>query len=111
MKNTAGNKYWITVSEHDVQAFPGMTAVTQALEEAGASVYRYHADAKDTDDHLNELAQEAIEKHTDVIFTVFDGDSVVPEGFPLNPITNHISTWQVGYNIDAIRDWLFTNHK
>jgi predicted peptidase len=111
MKNTAGNKYWITVSEHDVQAFPGMTAVTQALEEAGASVYRYHADAKDTDAHLNELAQEAIEKHTDVIFTVFDGDSVVPEGFPLNPITNHISTWQVGYNIDAIRDWLFTNHK
>lgn len=107
MRNTKGNRYWICVSEHDVQAYPGMTKLTKALQEEGASVYQYFCDAKGGKEYLNNLAQKAIEQNTDIIFTVFEGDSVVEEGYPLNPISNHLSTWQVAYDIETIRDWLF----
>ena len=111
MKNTVHNKYWICVSEHDVQAFPGMTALVAALEAEGSSVYRYHCNAKAGKEELEHLAVEAAGKGTDIIFTIFEGDSVVQEGFPFNPITNHISTWQVAYDIDAIRDWLLSQSR
>lgn len=111
MRNTKGNHYWICVSEHDVQAFPGMTKLTEALHEEGASVYQYYCNAKGGSEYLNDLARKAIAQNTDIIFTVFEGDSVVAEGYPLNSISNHLSTWQVAYDIDAIRDWLFTQKR
>lgn len=111
MRNTAHKKYWICVSEHDVQAFPGMTALVAALEEEGSTVYRYRCNAKAGKAELESLAADAAAKGTDIIFTVFEGDSVVPEGFPLNPISNHLSTWQIAYDIDAIRAWLLAQSK
>ncbi len=111
MRNAAFNKYWICVSEHDVQAFPGMTKMVEAFREEGVEVYQYFCNAKAGKETLNELAKEAISHNTNVIFTVFEGDSVVPEGFPLNPITNHISTWSVAYDIEAIRDWLLEQER
>lgn len=111
MKNTKNNHYWICVSEHDVQAFPGMTELVCTLEKEGAHVSRYECDAKSTSDELNRLANQAAKENSNIKFTVFQGDSVVEEGFPKTPITNHLSTWQIAYGIDEIRDWLFTNTK
>jgi predicted peptidase len=110
MRNTAKKKFWICVSEHDVQAFPGMTAMVKALQEEGSTVYQYTCNAKSGAEELNRLAANAREQQTDIIFTVFEGDSVVQEGYPFNPITNHLSTWQVAYDIPEIRDWLLSNH-
>ena len=111
MRNTVHKKFWICVSEHDAQAFPGMTALVAALEEEGSSVYRYTCDAKAEKDTLERMAAEAAAKGTDIIFTVFEGDSVVPEGYPKNPISNHLSTWLVAYDIDTIRAWLLAQGK
>jgi len=111
MRNTKDNRYWILVSEHDERAYPGMTAVTGALEEEGARVFRYTCDAKGGSEYLERLAREAAEKECSVRFGVFAGDSVVPDGIRPSPASNHICTWRAAYAIETVLDWLFTNKK
>ncbi len=106
-----GCKFWILVSEHDAKAFPGMNAVTGALEEAGVKIGRYWWDAKDSAQQLTELAYEAMKDDAQVRYTVFHGSSVVPAHKIDNPGTNHVSTWNVVYPIKGLREWLFSNAK
>lgn len=107
----AGNKLWILVSEHDEKAFPGMNAVTEAMERAGAKIGRYKWNAKATPEELNELAAEAMKDDVNIRYTVFDGSSVVPEWKEDNPATNHVCTWAKAYTIHGLMEWLFSNRK
>lgn len=106
-----GCKFWILVSEHDAKAFPGMNAVTAALEGAGVRVGRYWWDAKESAEQLSEYAREAMKDDVPVRYTVFHGSSVVPAHKVDNPGTNHTSTWNVVYPIRGLREWLFSNAK
>lgn len=103
--------FWILVSEHDAKAFPGMNAVTAAMEKNGGSVRRYRWNAKAGKEALDEAVRRAAEEEGNVRYTVFEGDTVVPEGKDANPGSNHMSTWPVVYDIDALRDWLFTQKR
>lgn len=107
----AGCRFWILVSEHDAKAFPGMNAVTAALEGAGVKIGRYWWDAKEGAEKLNARAHAAMEDDVPVRYTVFYGSSVVPAGKNDNPGTNHTSTWNVVYPIKGLREWLFSNVK
>ena len=51
------NNLWILVSEGDRKAYPGMTAVTDAMEKAGATVLRSRWDGTRTPEELTELFQ------------------------------------------------------
>lgn len=106
-----GNKYWILVSEHDAKAFPGMNAVTEALEGVGVKVARYRWDGKAGAEHLTQLAREAMEEQIDVRYTVFNGSSVVPEWENDNPGSNHMNTWPVVYPVTGLKEWLFAQSK
>ena len=106
-----GCKFWILVSEHDAKAFPGMNAVTGALEGAGVTIGRYWWDAKESAEQLSEYAREAMKDDVQVRYTVFHGSSVVPAHKVDNPGTNHTSTWNVVYPIKGLREWLFSNAK
>lgn len=103
--------FWILVSEHDAKAFPGMTAVLDAMKEQGGVVEQYYWNAKSEPSVLNVAAWDAAKSSVNLRFTVFEGDSVVPEGEETGPGSNHVNTWPVVYGIDAIRDWLFTQTK
>ena len=106
-----GCRFWILVSEHDAKAFPGMNAVTGALEEAGVKIGRYWWDAKESAEQLTEHAYEAMKDDVPVRYTVFYGSSVVPAHKTDNPGSNHTSTWNVVYPIKGLREWLFSNAK
>ena len=107
-----GNKYWILVSEHDAKAFPGMNAVTDALEGVGVEVARYHWDGKAGGEELTELAHKVVvERNVNVRYTVFNDSSVVPEWEDDNPGTNHVNTWPVAYGITGLKEWLFSQSK
>lgn len=97
---------WVLVSEHDVKAFPGMNSVMQAMESAGGRVARSVWDAKSTTEELNQLARELAPK-SNLHYTVFAGSSVVPDGEPDHPGSNHEYTWRVVYSIDGLKEWLF----
>lgn len=103
-----GCKFWILVSEHDAKAFPGMNAVTEALEGTGVKIGRYWWDAKESAEQLSEYAREAMKDDVQVRYTVFHGSSVVPAHKTDNPGTNHTSTWNVVYPIKGVREWLFS---
>lgn len=110
-ENCSRNKLWILVSEHDVKAFPGMNAVTEAMEQAGAAVSRCRWDGSIEPEVLSRLARQEAEQDANVHYTVFEGFTVVAAGFPDHPGTNHVHTWRVAYTIDGLKEWLFSNSK
>lgn len=105
--NCAGNKFWILVSNHDAKAFPGMNAVTEAMETAGAKIGRYVWNAKSTSEEFDALVAEALKDDVNIRYTVFEGSSVVPEGKDATPASNHVCTWPVAYGIEGVKCWLF----
>ena len=108
-----GNKYWILVSEHDAKAFPGMNAVTDAIEAKGVEIARYRWDGKAGAEKLTELARQAVAENpgVNVRYTVFNDSTVVPEWEDDNPGSNHVNTWPVVYPVDGLREWLFSHSK
>lgn len=106
-----GNKYWILVSEHDAKAFPGMNAVTEAIEATGVKVARYRWDGDVGAEQLTQLARDAMIDEVDVRYTVFNGSTVVPDWEDDNPGSNHVNTWPVVYPVDGLREWLFSHSK
>jgi len=108
MAALTGKNLWILVSQGDAKAFPGMNAVTAALEENGAAIGRYWWDGKASEEEHNQAVQEALADPVHIRYTVFTDSSVVPEGTPANPGSNHMSTWPVVYSISALRDWLLS---
>ena len=101
-------KFWILVSNHDEKAFPGMNAVTQALEANGARVGRYCWNGKSSPREVGEYVREALRDDVNVRYTVFQGSSVVPEGQEDNGGSNHVNTWPIAYGIDGVKEWLFS---
>lgn len=108
-KKCCHNKLWIMVSEGDTKAYPGMNAVTDAMEAAGARVGRYRWDAKAS--QLNEQIRKVQEDNVNIRYTVLTGDSVLPDGHPRFPGAYHMATWPVVYQMDGLKQWLFSNSK
>jgi len=106
--NCTGNKFWILVSNHDAKAFPGMNAVTEAMEKAGAKIGRYVWNAKSSAEEFDTFVADALKDDVNIRYTVFEGSSVVPEGQDANPASNHVCTWPVAYEIDGVKRWLFS---
>lgn len=104
----SGNRMWILVSEHDAKAFPGMNAVTEAMERGGAVVARHRWDGAASPEALSAQARADAQVPSNVHYTVFNGSRVVPAGEPDHPGANHMNTWRVAYTIDGLREWLFS---
>ena len=105
------NNFWILVSEGDRKAYPGMTAVTDAMEKNGATVLRSRWDGSKSPEELTALAYEEMAKQGNVRFTVFEGSSVLRDFSDPNPGAHHMATWPVAYSIAGLKEWLFSNAK
>ena len=104
------NNIWISISSGDEKAFPGMNAVAAALEAAGETVVRANLDATDMPS-MNRIVKELAQDGYHIHYTCFEGNTVIPEGVESNGGTHHVNSWRVTYDIEAIRDWLFAQHK
>ncbi len=105
--------FWAIVSEDDDKAFPGMTAIMKALEESGARVVRGRLDAKATpaDQAAAVAALRSAGGAAHIFFTTFAPGSMLPEGTAANGGAGHVNTWVYAYDIPAVRDWLFEQHR
>ncbi len=103
----AHKKFWALVSENDGRAFPGWNAMTEELEKNGAKVGRHHWNAKSPQEELEREAAQAAKEDVNIHYTVFDGDSVVPDGIEPKSVTNHMNTWPAAYRIDGVKEWIF----
>ena len=109
-KTCARHKYWILVSELDQRAHPGMDAVTDALAANGAVVKKFTWDAKASKEEMKENVARALEEDANIRYTYFSGDSVLPpeDNGPNRLHHVHSATWPVAYDIEGVRDWLFS---
>ena len=106
MGRLTGNNFWICVARNDLKAFPGMNAVTSALEANGARVGKYTWDSRCSIEEFNALAREAMEDDVHIRHTVFWDRG---ENGEERPWMGHDGTWPVVYSIEALRDWMFSN--
>ena len=106
MGKLTGNNFWICVARNDLKAFPGMNAVSAALEANGADVGHYTWDSRYSIEEFNSLAREAMRDGKHIRHTVFWDRG---ENGEERPWMGHDGTWPVVYSIEALRDWMFSN--
>lgn len=46
---------------------------------------------------------------TSINWTVYDVETVMEDDVEATAVTEHMNTWRVAYNLDTIREWLFSN--
>jgi predicted peptidase len=104
-----GNKnMWFFVSEGDTRAYINTISAVENIEKTGAKVGRYRWDGRLGKAELERLAKLASDDGCGIKLTVFDRDSTVPVTATINnEATNHRGVWQLVYDLEAVRDWLF----
>jgi predicted peptidase len=103
---------FIALSEGGPREFPGMNAVTAAMEAAGARVARAYLNARKNTAELNADVKELIATGANVLYAIYDEKTVLPDdGKEYPQIAHHFRGWQLTYEIEAIRDWLFSQAK
>lgn len=113
IKNT---NTWVLVSAKDGKAFPVMQACMAQIEKAGGRVTRGGIDGNAPLEIQNAQVRYLIGNGTNLFFTWFEGDTVLPEELQqdtsgLNGGIYHVMTWRKAYYITAIHDWLFTQSR
>ena len=107
----AKDNLWIIVSEGDLKAFPGMNAITETLEKAGAKISRATWSGLCTPTEFKTEVDNMVAEGNNVKYTVLRKGTVVPEGMRDDGGSNHICTWRIAYTIEGVRDWLFTQKR
>jgi predicted peptidase len=102
---------WIVVSEGDTASYASMESFTASLKAGGANIAKaaWNGQAKPT-----QFAAEVRGLTTagnNIKYTVMNKGTVVPSGLSDDAVDNHVYTWRIGYAIQPLRDWLFTQEK
>ena len=96
MKN---KNLWIVVCEGDTKAYPGMNAATALWQRLGTKVAESHGwDSKAQPEELAYRTELLEREKAPINYTTFTGG-------------NHMYTWTFAYDIEPIRDWIFTKTK
>lgn len=98
---------WALVSEGDIKAFPIMGECMERMEAAGEKVSRGSIDANAPIEEQNRIMKGIANEGNHLMFTWYEGDSILPEDMEKFPGAYHICTWRKAYTIDAVHDWMF----
>ncbi|MCD8076556.1 MAG: hypothetical protein LUF27_16300 [Lachnospiraceae bacterium] len=98
---------WMICSEGDARAYPGMAEITEAVEAEGTEVTIAQWAATLTDDEQEQLAAEQASAGATINWTIFDKNTVMRDDVTSTDATEHMNTWRVAYDLDAVREWLF----
>ena len=105
------DKLWIVVSDGDLKAYPGQSAITAKLEQEGATVNRAvwngHWSATEYDRAYQAMAAEGAA----VNYVALKSGTVALPGQVDDGASNHINSWRIAYDIEGLRAWLFAHHK
>jgi predicted peptidase len=102
---------WIVVSEGDLKAFPGMNAITKTLEREGAGISRATWSGRASADEFASGVGSMLAEGNHIMYTVLRKGTVVPPDMRDDGGSNHVCTWRIAYQIEGIRDWLFSQVK
>ena len=106
------NKIWITVSTGDEKAFPGMNAITDTLKKNGAKVAYGSWKGTYSSEEFIKAVKEMEKENANVNYSTLEKGTVIPKDVvETSKGGEHIYTWTIAYNIEGIRDWLFSQSK
>ena len=106
------NKIWITVSTGDEKAFPGMNAITDTLKKNGAKVAYGSWKGTYSSEEFTKAVKEMEKENANVNYSTLEKGTVIPKDVvETSKGGEHIYTWTIAYNIEGVRDWLFSQSK
>ena len=103
----AGNRLFIVTSQDDPGAFPGQNAVTEALEDAGATVARAIWDGTWSAEQFRFAFDDLDAEGARINYVSLAEGTVIPEGQSAEGASGHRNTWRIAYSIEPIREWIF----
>lgn len=107
----SGQSIWMLCSAGDQRAYPGMTAIQEAVSAAGTQVIQGEWSARLPIEEQNRLSSEMISDDCSFYWTVFDAGTVMREDTPVSAVTEHMNTWRVAFDVESIRGWVFDQTK
>lgn len=105
------NNIWIIVSTGDTKAFPGMNAITDILKKNGAKVAYASWKGTYTPEEFKLGVNDILKENANINYTTLEKGTVIPENVGNSKGGEHNYTWAIAYDIEGIRDWLFSQSK
>ena len=108
MKDFGKRKFFYIVSGGDEKASGGMRELAEVLKKQNAHIDSASWSAKLPQSEQERLAEALITKGGNINFICFEKGSVLPES---GQGMEHMASFDFGYKIAAVRDWLFEQSK
>ena len=108
MKDFGKRKFFYIVAGGDGKASGGMRDLTEVLKKQNAHIDSASWSAKLPPAEQERLAEDLIAKGGNINFICFEKGSVLPES---GQGMEHMASFDFGYKIAAVRDWLFEQSK
>ena len=108
MKDFGKRKFFYIVACGDGKASGGMRDLTEVLKKQNAHIDSASWSAKLPPAEQERLAESLIAKGGNINFICFEKGSVLPES---GQGMEHMASFDFGYKIAAVRDWLFEQSK
>lgn len=105
------HKFFIGLSAGGPREFPGMNIITADLEANGAKLARIALNYRDGIQENDRIIREQV-GDANVVYCVYDKDTIFPDdGKVRAPIMHHNRGWELCYQLEAAREWIFSQHK
>ena len=108
MQHFGKKKFFYIVAGGDEKASGGMKGLARVLRENNARIDSASWSAKLPAGEQERLAEQLIARGGNINFIVWEAGSVLPE---TGRAMEHIASFDYGYKIAAVRDWLFRQSK
>ena len=108
MKDFGKRKFFYIVAGGDGKASVGMRDLTEVLKKQNAHIDSASWSAKLPPAEQERLAEALIAKEGNINFICFEKGTVLPES---GQGMEHMASFDFGYKIAAVRDWLFEQSK
>lgn len=109
LKSLAKQKFFYIAAAGDEKASQGQRDLLAVLKEEGAKISTAVWDARKSNVELSKAAIAEIEECNPINFATFIKGSVLPSN--VKTANEHMYSFDHAYQIDAVRDWLFAQHK
>lgn len=104
-------RFFIGLSEGGRGEYPNMTAIAEGLAANGVKVATVRLNFRDGWEINNAKVRQAA-AGAQVMYVIFDKDTAFPDDGRQRPdIAHHNRGWELTYDMEAARDWLFAQHK
>ncbi len=102
------------LSEGGLKEYPSFNAITDGLAAKGVPVIKIRLNFRDGWEVNDAKVRQAIgdPEKAQVVYIIFDKDTAFPEDKKFRPpFAHHNRGWELTYRLEAVRDWLFAQHK